>query len=221
MATFLDLGVLGFFGVIFSFLLVFVIIYGFLTFINPFGDKKNGLYAIIAVAFAILSISNKGILNLISFMTPWYFVVIFVGFFIIFILMMFGLKPDQLKAGASSEFRAWPIIFVIAILIFGLASSFGQQTLNPNSSSGGTTVAGNNTNNGDIIDSNGDDFADDPADLGVVGNQGVTGDPKLTATNDFGTNVSNTLVNPSVLGMILIMLIGAFTVFFLTKSYID
>ncbi len=223
MATFLDLGVLGFFGVIFTFLLVFVITYGFLVFIKPFGDKKNGLYAIIAAAFAILSITNDGIRNLISFMAPWYFVVIFVGFFILFILMMFGLKHDQLKAGVSSEFRAWPIIFAIAILLFGLAGSFGQDTLDAGKSetSSNHNYGDENIDDGDIIDTDGDGYVDDPADPGSFGNKGITGDPSQTATDDFGTNASNTLVNPSVLGMILVMLIAAFTMFFLTKSSID
>lgn len=202
MATFLDIGVIGYFGVIFAFLLVFVILYGILSWAKPFGDGKQGIYAIMSAAFAILSIINQGALFLIRFMTPWFFIVIFLGFFIIFVLMMFGLKPEQLKAGASPYFRIWPIIIGLLILFFGLGGAFGQNLLSAGQGgSSGTT--------------------EDPATGGVPTNTGATGEPEETGTGDYQSNVLNTLVNPSVLGMILLLFIGAFAAFFLTKESID
>lgn len=209
MATFLDIGVIGYFGVIFAFLLVFVILYGLLSWTKPFGEGKQGIYAIIAAAFAILSIINKAALFLISFMTPWFFIVIFFGFFIIFVLMMFGLKTEQLTAGASPYFRIWPIVIGLIILFFGLGGAFGQDLLS----------AGSGDNNGD---NNGGTSIEDPAGQGSVPtNTGATGEPEGTGTGDYESNVLNTLVNPSVLGMILLLFIGAFAAFFLTKESLD
>ena len=205
MATFLDIGVIGYFGVIFAFLLVFVILYGLLSWAKPFGDGKQGIYAILAAAFAILSIINKAALFLIKFMTPWFFIVIFLGFFIIFILMMFGLKPEQLRAGASPYFRIWPIVIGLLILFFGLGGAFGQDLLSAGQGdSGGTNGTENSAGGGS-----------------VPTNNGATGEPDGTSSGDYESNVLNTLVNPSVLGMILLLFIGAFAAFFLTKESLD
>jgi hypothetical protein len=201
MATFLDIGVLGYFRVIFAMILIFVIMYGFLSWTKPFGDKGLGLYALISIAFAILSISSKGVLTLISFITPWFFVIIFLAFFILFVLMIFGLKEKSLTAGAGPELRTWVIIVTVVILLFGLGSAFGQGTLSKGS--GDTTT----TDSGTVS-----------ADGTVDSATNVTGSPESTGTTDFGTNVINTLVNPQVLGMILVMLIGVFTIFLLTSS---
>lgn len=198
MATFLDVGVLGYFRVIFAMILIFVIMYGFLSWTKPFGDKNSGLYALVSIAFAILSITSGSVLTLISFMTPWFFIVIFVAFFILFILMIFGLKEKDLKAGMSGELRTWVIIVVIVILLFGLGSAFGQKTLEQ-----GTGVTG-------------PDPAEVQGSLGTGDN--VTGSPSATATNDFNANLLNTIVNPQVLGMILVMFVGVFAIFLLTRG---
>jgi uncharacterized membrane protein len=172
--------------------------YGFLSWTKPFGDGSNGLYALVSIAFAILGITSGGVLTLITFMTPWFFIVIFVAFFILFVLMIFGLKADKLTVGAGSELRTWVIIVTIVILLFGLGSAFGQKTLDQTT---GTTSS-------------------DPSQVdGTIGTgDNVTGAPSATASTDFGTNALNTLVNPQVLGMILIMLVGVFAIFLLTKG---
>src|SRR6056297_3820411 len=126
MATFLDIGLLGAVSSIFMVILIFVIMYGFLSWTKPFGDKNQGLYALIAFGFAIISMSSKGFVTLISVITPWFFTLIFVGFFILFLLMMFGLKQKDLVAGASPELRVWVIILTVVILLFGLGAAFGQ-----------------------------------------------------------------------------------------------
>lgn len=211
MATFLDIGVLNYFNVIFTLLLVFVIVYGFLSFIKPFGGN-TGLYALVAFAFAVLSITSPGALALITFIAPWFFVVIFIGFFILFILMMFGLKQSELKAGSRSEFRIWPIIFAILILLFGLGHAFGQQTLEQGTGTTDTTTTPTTVN----VNNSGT-----TTDNLSLGNNGIPGTADQTATDNFGNNVLNTLVNPQILGMIVVLLVGAFAMFLLTKSYID
>jgi hypothetical protein len=200
MVEFLDTSILGYFSIIFTFLLVFVILYGLLSLTRPFGEGKNGLYAIVAFAFAILSISSRSILNLITFVTPWFFMLIFISFFVLFVLMIFGLKADQVKAGLSSELRTWVIILTVVILIFGIGATFGQQTLEE-----GRSNTGENTGQTDPV------VSPDP---------GPDRDTS-TATDDFTTNVMNALFNPQVLGLIVVMLVGAFAMFLLTKTQMD
>lgn len=200
MATFLDIGVLGYFRIIFSMILIFVIMYGFLSWTKPFGDKGGGLYSLISLAFAILSMTSKGVLTLITFMTPWFFVVVFIGFFILFILMIFGLKADKnFTAGSSPTLRTWVIIITVVILLFGLGSAFGQNTLEK-----GSGVTPTDT--------------DVSVTQGSIVNENASGEPAATTSSDFGQNVLNTLVNPQVLGMILVLLVGVFAIFLLTAG---
>ncbi len=201
MAAFLDVGILGYFRVIFTMILIFVIVYGLLAWTKPFGGSGTGMYALIAIAFAVLSITSTGVLALVSFMTPWFFVVIFVGFFILFMLMIFGLKDKDLTAGKTPQLRTWVMIVTIVILLFGLGSAFGQKTLDQGTGTTGTTTTTTVTANGSGI-----------------GNTNITGAPEATASSNFGTNALNTLVNPQVLGFIAIMLVAVFTVFLLTSS---
>ena len=191
MVASIDAGILGHFTVIFTFIMVFVIVYGFLSLTKVFGSGKNGLYAIIAFSFAILSITSSGVLALITFITPWFFVLIFIGFFVLFVLMMFGLKSEDLTAGKTSELRVWVIILTAVILIFGLGAAFGQQALEEGTGGSGTTP---------------------PA---PPVNASLEND---AATDDFATNVMEALFNPKLLGMVVVMLVGAFAMFLLTKS---
>lgn len=186
MATILDIGLLGIAAPIFGFLLIFIIAYGFLSKTQLFGDQK-GLYALIAVCLAFIVLISDAVAILLFFMTPWFFVLVFIAFFVIFLLMIFGLKPEQLTAGSSQEMRTWAIILSVVILIFGLGQAFGQTSLEA------TT---------------GTDTVREPTDPSAGG----------VATDDFGTNVINTLVNPKVLGLIAIMLVAVFSMFLLTRT---
>ncbi|MFT4260804.1 MAG: hypothetical protein ACMXX9_00035 [Candidatus Woesearchaeota archaeon] len=192
MATFLDIGLIGIAAPIFAFLLFFIITYGFLMKSKPFGDQ-NGLYALIAVAIGFIVLISDAATFLLLFMTPWFFVLIFIGFFILFILMMFGLKEKDLTAGATSELRTWAIILTVVILIFGLGQVFGQTSLEAGGFSEGQPT---------------------PAPEPQAGSTSVS-------TDDFGTNVVNTLINPKVLGLIAIMLVAIFSMFLLTRTQVD
>lgn len=193
MATFLEVGLVGLAAPIFAFLLFFIITYGFLMKSKPFGDQ-NGLYALIAVSIGFIVLISDAATFLLLFMTPWFFVLIFIGFFILFILMMFGLKEKDLTAGSTSELRTWAIILTIVILIFGLGQVFGQTSLEAGGFSEGEVVPVEQTQQ--------------------VGEGSV-------ATNDFGTNVISTVFDPKVLGLIAIMLVAIFSMFLLTRTQVE
>jgi hypothetical protein len=189
MATFLDIGLLSLAAPIFAFLLFFIITYGFLMKTKPFGDN-NGFYALIAMSIAFIVLISDAAALLLLFMTPWFFVLVFIGFFILFILMMFGLKEGDLTAGSTQQMRTWAIILTVVILIFGLGNVFGQSSLEATVGSSGTDVVPSETAAG-------------------------TG---TTSTDDFGTNVMNTIFNPKVLGLIAIFAVAIICMFLLTRT---
>ncbi|MCF7872558.1 hypothetical protein K9L97_06010 [Candidatus Woesearchaeota archaeon] len=220
MAGVIDLGVLGYFSVIFAFLLIFVIMYGLLSWFKPFGEGQNGIYAIIAMAFAILSVVNQNILRMIYFMTPWFFILIFIGFIVMFGLMIFGWDMKTIAGRTTStNFKTYAIIIVVVVVVFAIGTGFGQETLQEGQ---GQTANQDNTQNTDTQPQTTPEINTDPAQLpSIANNNPSTGTPEGTATENFGTNVLNTFVNPQVLGLILIMLIGAFAMFLITKTNID
>jgi len=193
MATFLELGIFQHFAGVFTFLLIYVFVFALLEFSKPFGKNKEqkGLHAIIALAFAVLSIMSSSVVRMISFMIPWFLVVFLIVFFILFVLRMFGADEAKIKAaGTDSQVRTWTIIVVIVIIIFGFGAGFGQRSLE--SSQG---VA--------------EDELPPPAEGGSIG------DPGSTATDDYSSNVVNTIVNPKVLGLITLLVIAVFAIFML------
>lgn len=228
MATFLDVGILGYFSVIFAFLLIFVLMYGVLSWVKPFGEKQLGIYAIMAIAFAILSVANKNVLRMVYFMAPWFFMLVFIGFIILFALMIFGWDMATItKKTTTTNFKTYAIILVVVVIVFGIGSSFGQDTLEATQDSGNTITDPNDPNyvpQTTTIEPIPSVTDVDPTDFTIRANNNPdpeAGTPASTATPDFGKNALNTLVNPQVLGMILVMLIGVFAMFFLTKTNID
>lgn len=217
MATFLDATLLSNFSIIFTFILVYVIVYGTLEFGKPFGliggneKSARGLHALIALTMSFFVSFYEPVILLIGFAVPWFFMLGLFAFLILFVLKMFtGDKVDFSRAVSGRETTLWWVVVVIAIviLIFGLGQVFGQQSLE--AGGGGTPVA--NSNQASV--STGDGSADDFIRQTGVGNSGVTG--REVATADFSTNVLNTLVNPKVLGMILVLLMGVFAFLFIS-----
>jgi len=138
-----------------------------------------------------------------------------------FALMMFGWKAETIAERATtSNFKTYAIVIIVIIIIFGLGSAFGQNTLEQGTGVNGTnqTISGSDTtattNPTNVV-------VPDPTQLPDISNKGATGEPSRTSTSNFGGNVLNTLVNPQVLGLILIMFVGVFAMFFMTKTFID
>jgi hypothetical protein len=194
MATFLDVGILQNFSVVFVFLLAFSVIYALLMFAKPFGKEAKGIYAIIALAIGFLVVMSEAAVLMINFMAPWFLVAIFFVFFVLIILGMFGGgKLDLIKLVSDPQVYSWIIVISVIILIFGLANTMGQTLLDDGY--GGDEDGGSTT----------------------IKEATTAGDGSLD-TNDFSTNMINTIFHPKVLGMLVIMLIGTIMVIFLTKA---
>lgn len=197
MATVLNTSILGNFGVIFTFLFAWVLVYAMLLVTNIFGDKKN-LNSIIALAVAVLVLMSPAVAALISFMIPWLLVLALVVFFILFGTKMFaGDKPTG-SLFMNKRTSTWIIIGVLVIFIFGLGKAFGSSALQ--------SGQWNGTSNASTVSSG----SADPTGL-----ENTNVDGSQVATSDFSTNVLHTIFHPKVLGIILILLVGVFALFFL------
>lgn len=192
MATFLDIGILQHFSSIFTFILVYIIIYGTLEVNSPFGKDKKGLHALIALAISFIIIVSKIAMFIIGYMTPWFVVLFLFIFFILFAVRMFG-SSDKDITGILKNRSVYPIIivFVVIIIISSLSAAFGQQ----------------------LLEKNTDEELDDNGEAVVI----EDGKTPSTSTNSFSENLVNTLFHPKVLGMIVILLIGLFALLFLTR----
>jgi len=188
MATFLDISIIQNFSAIFTFILIFVIIYGLLESFKVFGDGKRGSHALIAVIIGFLVSMSSGVTAVIQTFTPWFTILIIVIFFILFGVRMFGVDSGTItKAFMNNKsILTWIIILSAVILLFSLGSGFGQTALDQGQK-GGTAIS-NTTGN-------------------------VT---TPTDTGSFSQNLYNTLYHPKILGLILIMLVVVIAMLLLT-----
>ena len=194
MANFLDIGVLENFSIVFVFILIFAIIYAISEKVNLFGDNK-GMYGIISLVVAFLLILSEKAVILINFMTPWFIVLFLFLFLSIFALKMFGFSDSDASALIKNErFFPYIIVIIIIIVIAAFSNMFGQSLLEKGE---------HDTIN---VDDNGEEIQ-----------EYESSETTSTQTDSFGQNVLNTIIHPKVLGMILVMAIGLFTLIFLTK----
>jgi hypothetical protein len=190
MVTFLDISIVKSFSTLFTFILVFVIIYGLLQTVKLLGEGRNGLNALIAVVIAFLVSISSGITTFIQTFTPWFTIVILVIFFILFAVKMFGVSNESITGAFENKgaILTWIIIVTVVILLFSLGAGFGQKTLEQGQK-GGTAA---NVETGNVT--------------------------TPTDTGSFNQNLYNTLYHPKVLGLILIMLVVVIAMLFLTDA---
>ena len=235
MATFLDVSLLGGAKVLFTFLLVYIIVWGLLTWIKPFGKSApTGPYSIIALVAAFFSVISPTVRYIIEFMTPWFLFLILFVFFTLFIVRMFNVSEGDLRSIiGTGTVQVLIIAAILIILFFALGSAFGQKALestqgqqggvyyNPDISTGVTGGQPTDQPSGVLQPvaqppgslQPGDDLMP-PAPTGA---QLQPGQPGATATSDFSLNVVNTLLHPKVLAIIAVLLIAVFSVWLLGR----
>ena len=182
MATFLDIGLLEYFNIIFYLIFIFVLLYAILSLTKVLGENKN-LNAMLALALALLLALSGPTRDLIKFITPTFFVFIFFAFFTILIYKFMGASDSDVLSimGTKSGTRSFILIIILIIIL----SSFGKIFF-----TGSTASEVNETT---------------AANASAVG---TTGESALTAT----------LTHPKVLGLVLILIIGAYAMFYLSAS---
>ncbi len=185
----LDVEFLGYFSPIFIWILVFSLAYGMMQVTKFLGENKI-IHAGIGLIIATIFLFSTQAATVVLFIAPW-FTVFFI--FVVFLVMAYKLfgatDEDMLKVIRKESAVQYAILaFGIIILLFGLGAGFGQELLGYTSET--TDVAAVTEN------------------LQLQGEAG-TGS---TATSSFQQNLVATLFNPKILGMLLILIIGAFTV---------
>lgn len=128
MATFLQLGILRYFSIVFPALVVFVIVFALFERFKILGENKS-VHAIIAIALAFLVILSTDLVELINVMAPW-FVIIFV--FVVLLLVLLRLMGASEEALSSMLIKnkgiQWVLIGVgFIILIAALAHVYGER----------------------------------------------------------------------------------------------
>ena len=122
MATFLDIGLLQHFKIIFPVLFTFLVIYALLQYTNFLKGSKS-IHALIAVVFAFLVLFSGLAVDIINRMAPW-FVILFI--FIVFGLLAFqsfGWSQEQILGALVRKDQRWIISIVgVIVLIIVLGS---------------------------------------------------------------------------------------------------
>ena len=130
MATFLEVGLLQYFSIIFPAILVFVIVYAILNKTKILGENI-GIQAFVAIALAFLVLLSEDVISLINFISPW-FVVFFI--FLILILIVFkimGASDENISNVITKDKTIQWTLVVICLIIAGaaLSSVYGQRLL--------------------------------------------------------------------------------------------
>lgn len=138
MATLLDAGFLNFLLPVFSFLLIFAIIYGILQKSKFLGESIN-LNVWVAISVSILFALAPGAMEFVTVIAPWFVVLVIIAFSFLLIFFFMGVKVETIKNVAEKEAAVrWTIIIIsIIIVIIGLTSVFGPIFGTPIQEGGG------------------------------------------------------------------------------------
>ncbi len=178
----IEIGFLQYFSPIFVFLLVFVIVYAILQFTKFAGENKI-LHAIIGFLVSIVFLFSTSATTVVTFIAPW-FTIMFI--FIIFMLVaykLFGATDDQIRTVISKNSTVQYFILALGIII-ALLGLGSAFGQNLLSATQGISEAQEST----------------------------TGEAGDVATSSYQQNLVATLFNPRILGMILLLVIAAFTI---------
>ena len=125
MVSFLDIGLLQHFSVIFPVLLIFLVVYALLERFKFPSDNK-GVHALIAFSLAFIILLSKNALSIITLLSPWFIIAIIFLILLLLLFMMFGVKEqDFLNTIKEEKLAHWSIILAaISMLLGAIAKTF-------------------------------------------------------------------------------------------------
>lgn len=128
MATVLDVGLFDQVSVIFTWLLVFIIMFGFLEAVNPL--KNRAIHATLAFVIAIFAGFSNITTGFISTMLPWFFVIALFVFFVFLIGNFMGISSPAIVESLGGQNAIWWILVLGFFIVAGsLSAVFGQDLL--------------------------------------------------------------------------------------------
>lgn len=130
MVTFLEIGLIRYFSVIFPALLVFVVVYALLQRTKILGENKT-VHATAAIVLAFILMLSEDITTIINFIAPW-FVLLFI--FVVLLLVVYKLMgaTDEDLTGfiRTDKLTQWTIFIIgIVIVISAMAHVYGERLL--------------------------------------------------------------------------------------------
>ena len=142
MATVLNLSVLNTFMPIFSWILAFLLVFGFLEVTQMF--KNKGIHALLAFVFSIMVAVSGTATAAIAAMAPWFLIMIFIIFIVYLMGNFMGIESGAiLNSLGGSGAIWWILILSIIILAAGLSQVLGQSLLQAREGGNITTTPGN------------------------------------------------------------------------------
>ncbi len=182
MATPLDVGLLQNFSIIFSFLFVLVIVYGIVSYTKLFGESK-AIHGLVALLLAISLLFSPTVRGVINLMAPWFVLLFIFAVFMILAFKVFGTSNEDIMGVLKSKEYNYIIWWVVSIaLVIGLGS-LSHVTFGAGQTPEAASTVGNVT----------------AREAGETGGAGTSSFFKV-------------ITHPKILGMTLILLIGAFTI---------
>ncbi len=127
MATVLDLGILEFFKPVFTFGLVFAIVFAILDKFKLLGENKLAKL-FIAFCIGILFLFSADAVEFINFVSPWFAVFIIMTLFLLTTFLFMGVEEKNLVTAVEDPRVYWPVL-VIGIILFlvALTQVFGSK----------------------------------------------------------------------------------------------
>jgi len=192
MADFLQaVGALEDFSPIFIFVLVLAVLYGLLQYTKLLGGSK-ALHALIAFVIALIFLFSQNAGEVIKIITPWFVLLFALILFLLVGIKMFGATKDaEIDLFAMFDKHSnisYWILAVTLVIVLGAIATVYSQP-------------------GEVLAERGD--AGPVADAGSA--RGDTGSVGLGGF--FGT-----ITHPKVLGLIVILLIGSFTIRYMAQQ---
>ena len=130
MATVLDIGLLKGFSDIFSWLLVFLIVYGVLEVTNLL--KNRGVHALLAFVITAVVVITGGGINLITAMTPWFIVILALVFFMLLLGNFAGVPTEEIIKNFGGKSVVWYMsvpLFIILVVAWTQGAGSREKTM--------------------------------------------------------------------------------------------
>jgi hypothetical protein len=193
MATFLDALLLDKFSIIFTWVLIFAVVFAIIEATKVIQNKV--LTATIAFCLATLAIATPSLPQILVKFMPW---AIVVTIFVLFMLVLgnfMGVPTKEIAYSFGGRRAVWIVLTPLLVgLLFSLSNVFGQGMLSQRTGDSSTDTSGS-------------------GDSSVT-----TSEDASVSSSDHGEAVVLTLTNPKVLGLIALLIIALFAIMFLTGT---
>ena len=122
----LDLSLLQFFMPVFSFLLIFALVYAVMDKFSLLGGG-NSIKLLVSTMIALIFLFSTSALEFVTEILPWFVVLIVLIFIILAALMFMGLKEESVVSAAKQPGLYWVVLaFIIVALLITIGKVFGS-----------------------------------------------------------------------------------------------